>query len=320
MNRRQAGGRAPGARRSQSPNARQLLHRRFSGCVLRPAAAIQTSSSASVSDQPDDAEVGERLHDVAVRVAHVERLGAVAESRRRIAFCARAERRMRLEHLQRLVPVARSHAADRRQSPGPVRRDRRVRIGDRVQRVRDRAGEAAMACRERAAEREHAEHEHAEQQRAGATAADQRRRLPAGPEAERETDGAQHEQHRQHQHAELVAGVRARRQRDVVVVERRGREVPDDDGAGRDRAAQQDGRAAQAQRHDAEPQHEAEQQRDQRAARVGEQQRQQHQPHRRIGRRRRQRMPGSPGAQPQAPDRAHRRRQPDRVPVVEGSA
>ena len=66
--------------------------------------------------EPDDAEVGERLHDVAVGVPDVERLRAVAQARRRVAFRAGAERRVRLEDLQRLVPVARAHAADRRQA------------------------------------------------------------------------------------------------------------------------------------------------------------------------------------------------------------
>ena len=83
----------------------------------------------------------------------------------------RRRARVRLEHLQRLVPVARAHAADRRQAPRRVRRHRRVRVGQRVHGVRDAAGEAAVAGRERARAREHDDREQAQQQRAGAPAA-----------------------------------------------------------------------------------------------------------------------------------------------------
>ena len=115
----------------------------------RPARRPAAPATAAM---PDDAEVGERLHDVAVGVAHVERrrcgsAGAPSRSRRRRRRAPGA----RLEDLQRLVPVARAHAADRGQAAGVVgRRARRWGRSARFQPLRDRAAQPAVGERERA--------------------------------------------------------------------------------------------------------------------------------------------------------------------------
>ncbi len=73
---------------------------------------------------------------------------------------------------------------------------------------------------------------------------------------------------------------------------------------------------AQAQRHDAHPGDHADDERRQRATRVGQHQRDDHQPHRGVGKCGQQRVPGAPRAKPQAADRPHRCGQADRVPVA----
>ena len=72
------------------------------------------------------------------------------------------------------------------------------------------------------------------------------------------------------------------------------------DEAAAERARGQDGHAAQAQGHDREPQRAPHAQRQQRAARVGEQEGHDEQSERRIGERADGRMARAPGAQPQA--------------------
>ena len=76
-------------------------------------------------------------------------------------------------------------------------------------------------------------------------------------------------------------------------------------------------RAAQPQRHDREPEREADQQRQQRAARVGEHQADEQQPERRPRERVGGRVARAPRRQPQQRRHAERRHQPDRVPVAE---
>ncbi len=83
---RQAG-RAP---RRSSRHERQ---RRLNGCVARPAAAAQVEQQRERQQEPDDAEVGERLHDEAVRVFDRQGTGAVAQPRDFVAVRADAERR-----------------------------------------------------------------------------------------------------------------------------------------------------------------------------------------------------------------------------------
>ena len=113
---RAAAARQPGATRAQlrQPPA---VQRRLNGCVARPAAAIHASSSASASSQPDEAEVGERLHDEAVRVPDFERLGAVAQARGPVA----SARRRRARGGPRR-PAAPPSSSARARSPTAVRR------------------------------------------------------------------------------------------------------------------------------------------------------------------------------------------------------
>ena len=71
----------------------------------RRAAARQSQahSASSESGEADPAEVGERLHDVAVRVADGERVGAVARARGRVGAGAGADPRADRVDLERLV-------------------------------------------------------------------------------------------------------------------------------------------------------------------------------------------------------------------------
>ena len=75
--------------------------------------------------------------------------------------------------------------------------------------------------------------------------------------------------------------------------------------------------AAQAQRDDREPERAAAGQREQRAARVGEQQSDEQQPERGVGERVERRVARAPRAEPQHAGTAERGHQPDRVPVAE---
>ncbi len=67
--------------------------RRLKGWVARPAAAQPGAEQREHHQQPDEAEVGERLHDEAVGLADVEDRRAVAQAGRFVAFGADPEQR-----------------------------------------------------------------------------------------------------------------------------------------------------------------------------------------------------------------------------------
>ena len=178
--------------------------------TVRVAAASQAASSASETPMPTGAEVGQRLHDVAVGVAHVERVGAIARADRRVAPGADPERLVRLGDLQRLVPVAGAHAADRGQAVGRVRD---VAVGVRIGEVRpavgERAAQAARGQRERPDEGDRNEREHDERRArrpAGARRGEGARWALAKPM--RQAGDEQDEEHGDEGDAELVAGRR----------------------------------------------------------------------------------------------------------------
>ena len=235
-----------GARRARADQARPCA----------PAAASHAASSASEASQPDQPEVGQRLHDVAVGVAHVERVvadsaGARSRSRRR----RRRRSLVRLGDLQRLVPVARAHAADRGEAVGRVGRGRlacgSVRsfqpVGDASR--RGRAGWTAPARRR--GRRARAPGTRSTTMPAwrrassdGARCARWRSRSPARRPAARATIATSSD-------AELVAGGGAVGEQDVVLAQRVLRERPQRDraaAAGADMAST--ATAAQAQRHE----------------------------------------------------------------------
>ena len=108
----------------------------------------------------------------------------------------------------------------------------------------------------------------------------------------------------------------ARRQRDVVVGQRRLLERPRDHGRRGHSGDRQQRERPQAQRHQHEPQRRADDRGEHRAARVGEHERDQQQRERRGGERVEDAVALAAGAEPQARRDPERRRQPDRVPVV----
>ncbi len=270
--------------------------------------------------EADEAEVGERLHDEAVRVLDFQQRRAVAQARRLVAAGSRAERRMRFEHVERLAPVARAHAGHRRQASGRIGRRFGVRVRQRADGVRHAAREAAVAHGERSGEGEHGQRDERHERDAGTLAQTARGRLPGGHEPDSHADDRQQHDHRREQRAELMAGGRALGERDRFGAQRMGGEVPRDDRARAEPAGDQHRGAAQAKRHDAEPQHEPEHERDERAARVCEQQRDEQQAHRRIGERAEQHVSAAARRQPHAADRADRGGQAGRVPVAVGRA
>ncbi len=105
------------------------------------------ASEQQAESETHEAEVAERLEDVAVRLCHGQRARVVARVRRRIAAGALADERGRFPGVDRVAPVDRALAAERRQSGGAVR-NRDVRIGQRAHVVRDRAEQSARACGE----------------------------------------------------------------------------------------------------------------------------------------------------------------------------
>ena len=220
--------------------------------------------------------------------------------------------------LQRLVPVARPHARHRRQSVGCVFGALRVGVGERVPVVRDRSGEAALTHREAAEDGEDRGRDERDQRPAGGATKPPRGRAPGREEADREPRERKRHEHSRQQHAELVAGRIAFCERHVFAGERVRGEVERDDHRGAEPAGDEHGGAAQAQGHDAEPQHQPDQERRERAARVGQHERGQLEPHRRVGERAQQRVAVSPRAQPETADRSHRRRHAGRHPVAVG--
>jgi hypothetical protein len=115
-----------------------------------------------------------------------------------------------------------------------------------------------------------------------------------------------------------MARVDAGGERHVVGRERVAREGPGDHGPRGRRGGQQRQHPAQTQRHGGEPHAEPEQQRQQRAARVGEHDAGEQQPEPGPGERVGGRMPGAARGQPQQRRDAERGHQPDCVPVAEG--
>jgi hypothetical protein len=103
-----------------------------------------------VDPHSDQAEVRERLRHVAVRVAHAQAIGLDRLAGRRVAVGADAEPRRLAPDREAVVPVARAHAADGGEPARVVRRLLRVRIGQLMPAVRDRAGQAAVGGGERA--------------------------------------------------------------------------------------------------------------------------------------------------------------------------
>ena len=77
--------------------------------VTRNAATAQPTVATSESAEADQAEVGERLHRVAVGVPDGELVGAVARSRDDEGARAGADGRRRLEYVEGLAPVASAH-------------------------------------------------------------------------------------------------------------------------------------------------------------------------------------------------------------------
>ena len=269
--------------------------------TVRVAAASHAASRASETRHADGAEVGQRLHDVAVGVAHVEGVGAIARADRRVAAGAHPESLVRLGDLQRLVPVAGAHAGDRGQAIGRVGDVAvGVRVGEVAPAVGERPAQSARGERERTDEGDRHEREEDEDEDPGLPARLERGRALGAGEADGQPGGEQDEDHRDQGDAELVAGRRALGQRHVVGAQRVRGEGPEADQAAAEGARGQDGHAAQAQRHDGEPHRAPHAQRQQRAARVGEQEGHGEQSERRIGERADGRMARAPGAQPQA--------------------
>ncbi len=130
---------------------------------------------------------------------------------RAVAVAARADADglVRAPDLQRLVPVARAHAADRGQARRVVRGLARVRVGEVAPALRDRAGEALAATSRACPRRATGDERDARRAR--------RRRMAAGrpgrgalgeSEPDGEADHEQHDQHRDDEDPELVAGRR----------------------------------------------------------------------------------------------------------------
>ncbi len=87
----------------------------------------------------EETEIGERLNDETVRVPDVQRLGAVAQARGRVAFRAHPQDGVGFEDFQCLLPVLGANAADCCQAPG--------RVGHLRVRVRDRASVSGRCFR-----------------------------------------------------------------------------------------------------------------------------------------------------------------------------
>ena len=117
-----------------------------------------------------------------------------------------------------------------------------------------------MACGERAHEPDAGEREDAQQDRAGAPAQRGRRRVPGAEEADRKSGQRQGDEHRGEQRSELVSRAVTRCQRDIVGAQGVLGEVPCDDDCGPGGAGEQHRSTAQAQRHEAEPDHRPQQQ------------------------------------------------------------
>ena len=185
-------------------------------------------------------------------------------------------------------------------------------------------GDLPVDAARRAGERDQEDHrdhgEHAEQDASRDPLGVRRCRPLGGDEARGEAEREQQRQHQQQQRAELVAGVGPHLDRQLVGAQAGHRERPADERRGTGAGAEQHDRAAQAQRHDGEPEREPEHEREQRAARVGEHQRDLEQRDARPRERVDRRPAGAARAQPQQRHHADRGGQADGVPVVERRA
>jgi hypothetical protein len=225
---------------------------------------------------------------------------------------------VRLGDLQRLVPVAGANAADRGQAVGRVRDvPVGVRIGEVRPAVGERAAQAARGQRERSDERDGDEREHDEHEDAGLPARLERRGALGAGEADAQAGHEQDEEHGHQGDAELVSPRCAIGQRHVVGAQRVRGEGPEAHQAAAEAARGQHGHAAQAQRHDREPQRAPDGQRQQRAARVGEQEGDDEQSEGRVGERADGRVARAPRAQPQARRPGGGGHQAHGVPVAE---
>ena len=194
-------------------------------------------------------EVGGRLHEVAVRVLDVEVVVAEAQPRGRVAAGADALQRPRLEDVDRVAPVARAHAADRRQPAGIVLRRVGVRVGQvapglarRCRRGRDRSARARPPSTTGASAS------------SAISAMPQARRVRCGQGGGRGTRSRAGRSARSTSTSTTsstpssVPGVGAQRERDVVVAEARLAERPDAATRAERGRRDQHGRGAQAQR------------------------------------------------------------------------
>ena len=227
----------------------------------RARAAPATPRAAS-SDRREarPAEVGERLHHVAVRVADRQRV--VAEAGARTSRRRRRPRRATARARGCRTPRASSARAPTTSRSGGPACWPASRVGsvswfhafETWPSTPPGAAARAISAEDRARAR-------ARRARRGRRAAlARRRRALGGREADRQPGDEQHGGHQQQQRAELVAGVDARgdrrRRRSSAVL----RERPRDHGGRRRRArgGERD-RAAQPQRHEREPERDADQ-------------------------------------------------------------
>ena len=236
----------------------------------RPAARGSTAS-------PSDAEVGEGLEQRSrARGARRGRRCGSAAARSRSRRRPRRGPGRALPIFSASLKYRDAHAADRGQAARVVRRRARVRVGQLRPALGDRAAQAALG--EREADR---------RGRAGTSARTSRIQTPArrrtcgpgarrgGHEADGQAGGGQHEHHRDERRRPARGRVVVRRSSVTLSLRQRVlRERPGRDEHRAERARGQHGDAAQAQRHDREP--EARSRRtsgEQRAARVGQQDR-----------------------------------------------
>ena len=162
--------------------------------------------------EADDAEVGERLEDVAVGVDGERRARHEALVGHRIGAGAGPDDGARVEHVEREVPIEGVIVAGLRQAARVRRGLHGVRVGEVGPGVADRAAQAARAVCERADagdghERERDEHGDPEL----AAPRGRGERMALGGEAQHQRRHEGGEQHAAQQQPETVAGVLARR-------------------------------------------------------------------------------------------------------------
>ena len=281
-------------------------------------AASSHATAAAATREPRPAEVGERLHDVAVRVADGERVGrgsACGRSRTRPRRC-RSTARWR--GCRAPPPVAGAHRGG---GGEPVRRVRRAcarRVGELVPGLGDLPVDAAGGGRQRDQRDDRHERQNGERRaarelaRSAASAgAAQPRSGRRGPAPSR-TDTISSSRAPNSWPASTRAAIGAR-----SVVRPSCENAHATIGAAPStpaaRATVARSRSGTIRNHSADAGH----QRDQRAARVGEHHRHQQHADRRPGERVGGRVAGAAGGEPQHRRHAERGHQPDGVPVRE---